>query len=85
MADGEGQGDAAEADSACRIAENHHALAVPAVDESPGGQAENEVGECTGSPNKTGLGGRVREGQDEKGEGDVRDLRSNRGDDLAAP
>ena len=57
MPNGESQGNAAEADSTCRIAENHHALAVPAVDESPGGQAENEVGECTGSPDKTGLGG----------------------------
>ncbi len=33
------------------------ARAVPAVDESSGGQAENEVGECAGSPDKTGLGG----------------------------
>ena len=81
----EGNRETAERDGPTRVGNQHHTLAVPAVDQRAGWKVEEHVGERLSEPDDPGLRRRMRLRQNEQRKGHARDARPDRGDDLPAP
>ncbi len=85
MAQQQGYRDTAQSNCAARIAQNHDALAIPAINQRPGGQDEEREGQASQGTNQPGLRRRMCEREYQQRKGQLRNERSHRGDDLAAP
>jgi len=79
-----GDGDRAHRHAAYRIAQDHCALAVPAIDECARGQAQCQIGKRLRGGDQAGLCRGARKRQNEEREGDVRDTAAEARHRLAA-
>ena len=72
-------------DRSPRVGDQHHALAVPAVDQRAGRKVEEHVREGLGEPDEARPRGRVRLREHEERKRHAGDARPDGGDDLPAP